>query len=43
MCFYKSNTDDPFDNVIKIKPPLTVTQSNVDEFVEKLRSLLEFV
>jgi len=33
-------TDGPFDNVIKIKPPLTITKKNVDEFIQKLEEIL---
>jgi len=32
-------TDGPFDNVVKIKPPLTITKKNVDEFIEMLSQI----
>lgn len=34
-------TDGPFDNVIKIKPPLGITQNNIDEFVELFGQVLD--
>jgi len=36
-------TDGPFDNVIKIKPPLSITKTNIDEFVELLGQVLSKV
>lgn len=38
-----SGTDGPFDNVLKIKPPLPFDASNVDEFTGKLHDLLKAV
>ncbi len=34
-------TDGPFDNVLKIKPPLTITNNNADEFIKMLSLILE--
>jgi 4-aminobutyrate aminotransferase-like enzyme len=34
-------TDGPFDNVVKIKPPLVVTRADVDHFVLVLEHILE--
>jgi len=34
-------TDGPFDNVIKIKPPLTITTQNVDEFIHTFSRILQ--
>ncbi len=36
-----SGTDGPFDNVIKIKPPLCFSGDNVDQFVNVLESILK--
>lgn len=33
-------TDGPFDNVLKIKPPLSITQKNVDEFIKMFSLIL---
>ena len=38
-----SGTDGPFDNVLKIKPPLPFDASNVEEFTGKLHDLLKAV
>lgn len=38
--FILIGTDGPFDNVIKIKPPLCFTKENVDTFVNKLQVIL---
>ncbi len=32
-------TDGPFDNVLKIKPPMCFTKENVDFFIEKLEQI----
>lgn len=34
-------TDGPFDNVLKIKPPMCFTKENVDFFIEKLEQILK--
>ncbi|MDO8056528.1 MAG: aminotransferase class III-fold pyridoxal phosphate-dependent enzyme, partial [Candidatus Hermodarchaeota archaeon] len=34
------STDGPFDNVLKIKPPLCFTKQNVDEFTQTLAKVL---
>ena len=34
------STDGPFDNVLKIKPPLVVTRSDIDMFVDELDAVL---
>ena len=38
--FILSGTDGPFDNVIKIKPPLCFDRGNVDLFMDRLESFL---
>jgi len=35
-----TGTDGPFDNVIKIKPPLCFTKDNVDSFIDKIEDIL---
>lgn len=39
--FILTGTDGPFDNVIKIKPPLCFTKENVDLFIDKLETILK--
>lgn len=39
--FVLTGTDGPGENVIKTKPPLCFTKSNVDEFITKLESILK--
>jgi ethanolamine-phosphate phospho-lyase len=39
--FILSGTDGPFDNVLKIKPPMCFSIENAAEFVEKLSGLLK--
>ena len=38
--FILSGTDGPFDNVLKIKPPLCFNRENVDQFVDSLNKIL---
>lgn len=35
-----SGTDGPFDNVLKIKPPLCFNNENIDKFIESLNKIL---
>ena len=35
------STDGPDDNVIKIKPPMVVTQNNADRLIDALRKILD--
>jgi 4-aminobutyrate aminotransferase-like enzyme len=35
-----TGTDGPFENVIKIKPPMIVTTADVDRFIEELDLIL---
>jgi 4-aminobutyrate aminotransferase-like enzyme len=35
------STDGPFDNVIKIKPPLVLTKTNADECIDRLDEVLK--
>jgi len=39
--FILAGTDGPFDNVLKIKPPLCFNRSNADIFCENLESILK--
>jgi ethanolamine-phosphate phospho-lyase len=39
--FILSGTDGPFDNVLKIKPPLCFTTQNVEEFILKMKAILK--
>ncbi len=39
--FILTGTDGPYDNVLKIKPPLCFNKSNVDFFVDKLDLLMK--
>jgi 4-aminobutyrate aminotransferase-like enzyme len=39
--FILTGTDGPFDNVLKIKPPMCFNKSNVDVFIAKLRLSLD--
>ena len=34
------SSDGPYDNVLKLKPPMCFTKDNCDLFLDKLRSLL---
>lgn len=34
-------TDGPFDNVIKIKPPICFTKENADELAENIETILK--
>jgi ethanolamine-phosphate phospho-lyase len=38
--FILTGTDGPFDNVLKIKPPLCFTKENVDFFINKFEGIL---
>jgi len=39
--FVLSGTDGPFENVLKIKPPLCFNKKNVDQFVNTLHQILK--
>jgi len=39
--FILAGTDGPYENVLKIKPPLCFNKSNTDYFVEKLNEILK--
>ena len=39
--FILTGTDGPYENVLKIKPPLCFTKSNTDFFIEKLNGILK--
>ena len=39
--FILVSTDGPYDNVIKMKPPLCFNKSNVDEVISKIYDLLK--
>jgi ethanolamine-phosphate phospho-lyase len=39
--FILTGTDGPFENVIKIKPPICFSNKNVDEFIDKLDEILK--
>ncbi len=41
--FILTGTDGPFDNVLKIKPPLCFTKGNVDFFMNKFDGILEAI
>ena len=36
-----NSTDGPFENVIKLKPPLVFTKANADQFLDRLRDVLK--
>ena len=36
-------TDGPFDNVLKIKPPLPFSQDNCDELLDKIEVILKMI
>ena len=38
--FVLTSTDGPYDNVIKMKPPLCFNRTNVDEVVDKMRAIM---
>ena len=39
--FCHSQSDGPFNNVLKIKPPLAFSRENVDTFITTLDSIIE--
>jgi 4-aminobutyrate aminotransferase-like enzyme len=39
-CGILSGTDGPFNNVIKLRPPLIISERDVDIFTETFRSVL---
>ncbi len=39
--FILSGTDGPYENVLKIKPPMCFNRSNVEQFIEKLHQILK--
>ncbi|MDX2445282.1 MAG: aminotransferase class III-fold pyridoxal phosphate-dependent enzyme [Bacteroidales bacterium] len=39
--FILSGTDGPYENILKIKPPMCFNRSNVEQFIEKLHQILK--